>query len=129
MNPVELCNQYLSALNAGDLQKVLSLFDSKAMVVSPLYGLVEAQRFYRELFEDTNRSKTTLQHVFEAENTPSVALHFHYSWTLKSGKVVDFECVDVIELTPDGKKFAKLTIIYDTAPLRADFAESHGTDS
>lgn len=126
MNPLELCNEYLSALNAGDLAKVLSLFDPKAMIVSPLYGLVEVESFYKELFEDTSRSKTTLLHVFQAEGSPSIALHFLYSWTLKSGKVVEFECVDVFELTTDRKRFAKLTIIYDTAPIRIDFTKSHG---
>lgn len=126
MHPEELCKRYLSALNEGNLEGVLSLFVPKATIVSPLYGAIDAENFYRELFADTNRSVTRLLNIFlPSGNSPSVALHFHYVWTLKSGKIVQFECVDVFELTADRQQFSKLTIIYDTAPLRADFEESH----
>ncbi len=87
---------------------------------------MEAENFYKELLADTNRSVTRLLNIFlPSGGAPSVALHFHYTWTLKSGKIVQFECVDVFELTADKQKFSKLTIIYDTAPIRADFEESH----
>ncbi len=125
MSPEDLCQRYLAALSEGSLESVLSLFAPKATIVSPLYGNVEAESFYRELFADTNRSVTKLLNVFlPSGNWPSVALHFHYTWTLKSGKVVQFECVDVFELTTDMQKFSKLTIIYDTAPIRADFEQN-----
>lgn len=126
MSPQNLCKQYLTALNEGSLDTVLSLFAPKATIVSPLYGVITAENFYRELFADTNRSLTKLLNIYlPSGDTTSVALHFHYTWTLKSGKIVQFECVDVFELTADKQKFSKLTIIYDTAPIRADFEESH----
>lgn len=122
-----ICNKYLSALNEGDVDKVLGLFTENASVVSPLYGTMLARDFYRELLSDTSNSKTTLLNIFEkTERNSSIALHFHYEWTLKSGKVVEFECVDVFNLSPCGEKFKKLTIIYDTFPLRDDFNETHG---
>jgi hypothetical protein len=125
MNPEQLCKNYLAAMNDGSLDKILSLFDPAAVVVSPLYGTMPATAFFGELLADTNRSVTRLMHVFQSEAaSKSVALHFHYAWTLKSGKVVEFECVDVFNLTSAGDKFTKLTIIYDTAPLRADFNET-----
>jgi ketosteroid isomerase-like protein len=123
----EICKHYLDALNNGSLEKVLSLFAPNALVVSPLYGERPATTFYKELFADTNRSDTRLLHIFHSTGgNPAVALHFQYRWTLKSGKIVEFECVDVFETTPDRKQFTKLTIIYDTAPLRAAFDESRG---
>ena len=126
MSPADLCKRYLAALNEGSLDTVLSLFAPHATIVSPLYGVIEAEDFYRELFADTNRSLTELLSIYlPSGNSTSVALHFHYTWTLKSGKVVQFECVDVFELTADKQKFSKLTIIYDTAPIRADFEQSH----
>lgn len=126
MSPEELCKRYLAALNEGSLASVLALFAPKASIVSPLYGMIEVENFYRALFADTNRSVAKLLNIFlPSGDASSVALHFHYTWTLKSGKVVQFECVDVFELTADKQKFAKLTIIYDTAPIRADFEESH----
>jgi len=121
----ELCKQYLDALNEGNLEKVLSLFAPDAVVVSPLYGEIPATTFYNDLFADTNRSETKLLNIFDSvSGNSSLAIHFHYSWTLKNGKVVNFECVDIIEITPDTKKINKLKIIYDTAPLRAVFNES-----
>ena len=118
----EICTQYLAALNEGNLEKVLSLFHPDAVVDSPLYGEMPATTFYKGLFSDTNLSQTKLLNIFDSTNkNSSLALHFHYTWTLKSGKIVEFECVDVFEITPDGKKFTKLKIIYDTAPIRADF--------
>lgn len=121
----EICEKYLEALNQGNLNGVLALFDKEAVVKSPLYGEMSAVKFYTDLFADTNRSDTTLLNVFSSDGGNSVAaLHFHYSWTLKNGKVVAFECVDVIEINSDTNKIATLKIIYDTAPLRDDFNRS-----
>lgn len=64
MSPDELCKRYLAALNEGSLESVLALFAPKATIVSPLYGVIEAETFYRELFADTNRSVTKLQNIF-----------------------------------------------------------------
>lgn len=126
MSIKDLSTAYLDALNQGDLQAVQNMFAPDALVVSPLYGDCPAHSFYKELFADTSGSQTSLLNVFEpAEGQSSFALHFRYVWTLNSGKVVTFECVDVFELTEDRQKFAKLTIIYDTAPLRDDFNAVH----
>ncbi len=122
MTPRDLCAAYLAALDNADLEAVRALFSPDGLVVSPLYGVKKAHDFYASLFADTNRSETTLLGIFEAaQDGGSVALHFQYVWTMKSGKVVTFECVDVFELTEDRQKFQKLTIIYDTAPLRDEF--------
>jgi hypothetical protein len=120
MTPKELCEQYLAALNDGNVERVLALFEADAYVLSPLYGKVPVAPFYAGLFGDTNRSETTLINLFESVSGP-VALQFHYRWTLKSGRVVEFDCVDVFALNADRTRFSSLTIIYDTAPLREDF--------
>ena len=125
MTTDQLCHRYLAALNAGDLKAVLDLFTPDAQVSSPLYGLRDAQTFYAELFEDTSRSDTRLLNIFDQSSSGSaIALHFEYDWTLASGKMVKFECVDVFEITDDGERFKKITIIYDTAHLRSDFDAS-----
>jgi len=121
----KICMRYLDALNEGSLEKVLSLFDPNAVVVSPLYGEMPATTFFKVLFADTNRSETKLLNIFESiSGNTSLALYFHYIWTLKSGKIIEFDCVDIFEITPDKKKFTKLKIIYDTVPIRADFNAS-----
>ncbi|MCB1356866.1 MAG: nuclear transport factor 2 family protein [Maritimibacter sp.] len=126
MSVTALCNAYLAGLDAGDLDAVLALFAPGAEVVSPLYGTQPARDFYAALFADTEASNTELLNIFDSSDTGgAVALHFRYGWTLADGKVVNFEVVDVIELTPARDAFAKLTIIYDTAPLRGDWATVH----
>ena len=120
MTPKELCERYLAALNEGSIERVLALFDADARVMSPLYGKMPVALFYSGLFGDTNRSETTFINLFESASG-AVALQFHYRWTLKSGRVVEFDCVDVFALNPDRSRFSGLTIIYDTAPLREDF--------
>ncbi len=125
----EICEQYLDALNKGNLEAVLSVFDPDAVVDSPLYGEIPATTFYTDLFADTNRSETNLLNIFVSDNeNSSVALHFHYSWTLKNGRIVEFECVDIISIALDTKKIIKLKIIYDTAPIRADFVENKASN-
>ena len=120
----KLCKEYLQALNEGNLNNVLNLFTSDGVVISPLYGEMSAKQFYTDLFKDTNQSDTKLRNIFISNmDETSVALHFQYKWTLKSGKIVEFECVDVFEITEDKTQFKRLKIIYDTSPLREDFNE------
>ncbi len=121
----EICRQYLEALNEGNLEKILSLFDSDAVVVSPLYGEMPAAKFYKDLFADTSRSETRLLNIFNSVSGSSdMVLHFHYLWTLKNGKTVEFECVDVLEISSKSNKIKRLKIIYDTAPISDDFHEN-----
>lgn len=128
MTPKELCQQYLAALNGANLERVLSLFDEDAVVVSPLYGTMPVSAFYRDLFHDTSRSETQFVDMFASESG-AVALQFHYRWTLSSGRIVEFDCVDVFVLNDTRSRFAKLTIVYDTAHLRADFDAARRSQS
>lgn len=126
MSVKDLCNAYLAGLDAGDLEAVLALFTPEAEIVSPLYGTMPARDFYAALFADTQASDTELLNVFDQSGSGgAVALHFRYGWTLADGTPVSFEVVDVIELTPARDAFAKLTIIYDTAPLRGEWSKVH----
>lgn len=127
MTAKDLCEQYLAALNTGDLEEVRALFTPDGIVVSPLYGACPAHNFYAMLFADTDRSKTELRNIFESPtDRTTIALHFNYVWTLASGKTTIFECVDVCELSDDRRQFRKITIIYDTAHLRDHFEGLRG---
>ena len=127
---IEICKKYLDALNESDLEKVLLLFTENAMVISPLYGEIAAASFYKKLFADTRNSETKLLNIFDSSDKGnSIGLHFHYTWTLQSGSVVEFEVVDVFELSKDRNCFTKLTIIYDTYPIRNEHSNSQNLRS
>ena len=93
---------------------------------SPLYGKIEASRFYKDLFLDTKNSKIVLKNIFlGAENPNSAAAHFVYTWVMKDGAVNQFECVDIFEFEPGSKKIVSLKIIYDTYETRQNFEKLH----
>ncbi|BBM84249.1 nuclear transport factor 2 family protein [Candidatus Uabimicrobium amorphum] len=119
---LDICKLYLEALNTKDLEGVLKLFHNEAVVYSPLYGEIKAELFYKTLFEDTTSSDTKLLDLFYSDSKKtSVALHFNYRWQMKNGEHFEFDCVDIFEISSDATQFLKLTIIYDTAPLRDAF--------
>ena len=119
----ELCARYVAALEAGDLAAVLALFEPAASVVSPLYGEVSAQDFFAAAITDTQAAKPELLQVYVAEDRPSsVAARLRYGWTLSSGFATDLEAVDLFELNEAGDRFTRLTIVYDTAPVRESFS-------
>jgi hypothetical protein len=64
MTPENLIQEYLSALEKSDVNKIFQLFKEDAIVVSPLYGEIKASNFYPELFEDTLASKITLKDIY-----------------------------------------------------------------
>ena len=124
----EVIKAYFHGLEAGSYNEIIQLFAPGAMVHSPLYGKIEAAKFYRELFSDTQNSKITLKNTFiNPEDDNTAAAHFVYSWTLKDGTLVHFECVDVFEFVPQSDKIQSLTIMYDTYHTRAGFKKNHNS--
>lgn len=114
----EIIKQYLKYLEIACYETIMSLFTDEAIVQSPLYGLIPAKVFYRDLLNDTSSSKITLKDIFLStmnENTSCAC--FEYIWTLKDGKKVTFEVVDIFEFDKTNK-IKQLTIIYDTYPIR-----------
>ncbi|WP_433336653.1 nuclear transport factor 2 family protein [Spirillospora sp. CA-294931] len=128
MNPHEIAERYLAALETADLPAVLALCTPDAVVHSPLYGPQPAAEFYPALFADTGRARLELRGVTSGdtvEGRPMVTIWFTFEWTLPSGAPADFECVDVLELAADGR-VAALRIIYDTVNVRPAFEAEKG---
>ena len=109
----QIAKNYIKHLQDGDVEQIVRLFAPHGKVVSPLYGEMLAQDFYRELANDTTQSDLTLKGIMTDEVNKRIALYFHYQWTMSHGKVVNFDVVDIIELDADDF-IQKLTIIYDT---------------
>src|SRR3990167_3528340 len=75
-NKEETIKAYFQGLQAGSYEQVIRLFDKDAIVHSPLYGEIRADKFYRELFAATSSSTITLKNIFLSSNDPhSAAAH------------------------------------------------------
>ncbi|MDD7964853.1 nuclear transport factor 2 family protein [Actinomycetospora lemnae] len=115
-------HRYLAALDAGSVDDVLACFAPAGEVASPLYGTMPAARFYPDLFADSAPSSTELRRVYvDPADDREVALAFHYAWVLGDGTPAPFDVVDLVTLTDDRERIARLTICYDTAPLRSSW--------
>ena len=127
MSPELLVTEYLDALSAGDVERVLALFSKDGDVVSPLYGTLPASEFYPILFADTAESQLALRTTMVGEMGGRVVMSFwfDFGWTLASGEPAPFTVVDVAELDHDGL-IERLHIIYDTAPIRDAFERRQG---
>lgn len=122
MTPENLIQEYLSALEKSDVNKIFQLFKEDAIVVSPLFGEIKASNFYPELFEDTLASKITLKDIYYSSSVKNrIAAHFVYDWKMRNESYVEFECMDVFELDKHSEKIEKLTIIYDSRQTRDEF--------
>jgi hypothetical protein len=126
MDQKQIINRYFQGLEKASYEDVISLFAKNAIVFSPLYGQIEAVKFYREIFAVTNNSKITLKNIFISPDNPKVAAaHFYYDWTLKDGTPAPFECIDIFEFSSGSNQVTKLTIIYDTFHTRKAFEEAN----
>ncbi|NNE03061.1 MAG: nuclear transport factor 2 family protein [Eudoraea sp.] len=117
MDVKDIGKAYLTFLEAGAIDNILSLFAKNGEVVSPLYGAKPASEFYKELQADTQNSSITLNGIFTEELQNRMALLFTYEWTLINGEVSRFDVVDIFEFDSQSK-ITKLTIIYDTLATR-----------
>jgi len=117
-----LCRNYLAAMESGDLEAVLANFTDDATATSPISGQHSARDFYDYVMRVTSNRSMALRTIFVGASDPSrAAVHVDYTRTVGNGKPSTIEAVDVFELTEDRSKFAAVTIIYDTAPVRSDF--------
>jgi uncharacterized protein (TIGR02246 family) len=117
-----LCRSYLTAMESGDLEALLSLFTDDATATSPISGKQPVRDFYAYVMRITSARSMTLRTIFIGASDPSrAAIHIAYTRTVGNGKPATIEGIDVFELTEGLSKFTSVTIIYDTAPVRSDF--------
>lgn len=122
MNVEDLCRSYLAAMESGDLEALLANFADDATATSPISGKQPARDFYTYVMRVTSGRSMTVRTIFVGASDPlRAAVHVAYTRTVGDGKPATIEGVDVFELTEDRSKFAAVTIIYDTAPVRSDF--------
>jgi len=117
MTKIEIAKKYIEFLSVGDVEKIINLFAENGKVSSPIYGEKQADKFYKELTEDTVTSELKLKGIFEDADSDRIALYFEYKWTVKSGKIAEFDVVDIFDFN-DENKITELKIIYDTVISR-----------
>ena len=118
----KLSRSYLTAIESGDLDALLSLFTDDATATSPISGKQPVRDFYYYVMRITSARSMVLKTIFIGTSDPSrAAIHIAYTRTVGNGKPATIEGIDIFELTGDLSKFTSVTIIYDTAPVRSDF--------
>jgi hypothetical protein len=122
--PDEAVKSYFRALERGSYEEITRLFSKYAIVDSPLYGKMQASEFFKDLLEDTAKSKITVLGIFENRMKPgNVSAHYNCQWILRNSQFTSFEGTDIFSVSPEGK-IDKLTIIYDTAKVRDAWEKS-----
>lgn len=113
-----LCSKYVAALSSSDMEAMRRLFAPDAIVTSPIYGRQPFDRFYAQLFDETQQSNVTMLSTFVGVDTPQIAMQMEYQWILANGNSVRFHCVDVFDYCENRGLFTGLQIIYDTWAAR-----------
>ncbi len=115
----EKVREYLAALEAGDVERVVTLFEPDGRVISPFLGRMTAREFFPKVVEVSSGTKLTVHDILiSAEGQPRAVGYFLYDWWLKDGSKVSFECADVFTFNPETGKISSLVILYDTYPIR-----------
>jgi len=117
MTKKEIAKQYIDFLSKGNIKRIINLFAKNGKVYSPIYGACNVDKFYTVLNNDTINSELNLKGIFEDSDTGKLALYFEYKWTVRSGKIVEFDVVDILEFD-NQNKILELKIIYDTVVSR-----------
>ena len=117
--------KYFAALDSGDLQGILEVFAEDARVHSPFLGELSAREFFPKVFAASSASDITVFDVLASvRGEPRAIGYFRYDWTLADGTKVHFDAADVFDFDADGK-IVKMTILYDTHPLRETVGDKY----
>jgi len=123
----EKVREYLAALEAGDVERVVTLFEPEGWVISPFLGRMKAREFFPKVVEVSSGTKLTVHDILiSAEGQPRAVGYFLYDWWLKDGSKVSFECADVFTFNPETGKILSLVILYDTYPVREAAGDVYG---
>ena len=118
--------RYFVALDAGDLEGVLTVFADDAVVHSPFLGRLSAREFFPKVFAASSASDITVFDILASTQGQARAVgYFRYDWTLKDGTKVYFDAADVFDFNAEDE-IIRMTILYDTHPLRESVGNKYG---
>ena len=111
--------EYLAALEDGDLNRIVALFEADGWVLSPLLGRMSAQEFFPKVVAASSDTKLTVHDILvSSKGRPRAVAYFQYEWWLTDGTKVTFDCADVFTFNRETGKIASMVILYDTFPIR-----------
>ena len=117
---VAVMDRYMKALHAADYAAIVALFAPGGRVVSPFLGEMEAGPFFERLGGASAKNVITPIDTFvSAGDTPRATAFFRYDWTVNDGTLISFEVMDLFEFEPGSDKIRRLSLIYDTHPIRS----------
>lgn len=118
MNREKTVDAYLQALEKGDYNAMVKLFDSKAMIRSPFFGKIDVMNCYKKLFSHVKKFKVENLHLFEhLKNPDCLTVHYLCTWTFYEGTQVTADCVLVFEFLPSSEKIKGLTVVFDASKM------------
>ena len=111
--------KYLSALEAGDVEKAASLFVPEGWVQSPFLGRLPVRDFVAKVARSSSGAKLTVYDVLvSAEGHLRAVAYYLYDWSLKDGSNVAFDCADVFNFDANTGRIESIVLVYDTQPVR-----------
>ena len=123
MTTPEVLHRYLAALDAGSVDEVLALLrPGRRGGVPALRDAAGRARSTPGCSRTRRRRAPSCGGIYvDPGDDREVALAFHYAWVLGDGTPAPFDVVDLVTLTDERDLIARLTICYDTAPLRSSW--------
>lgn len=120
MYTFELSLRYRKAVKERDLNAVLAVFSSDAVIVTPLKGTCDPKVYHEWLFAVVKRSTVKVTNAFQALNSEiCIAVQSDYEWLMHDDKVINFAGMSVFEFTPDKRKIKKMSTFYDTSIIKS----------
>lgn len=114
MGHEQIVRNYLSAMEAGDLEATFCNFHKDATVTSPVYGNMPFRPFYERLYGDTVSASVHIQDIYSSISSETRwAAHFGYEWTRKDGVSLSSNLVDLFRFKPGTLLIEHLEIIFD----------------
>jgi hypothetical protein len=117
---IDVMRRYMKALHVADYAQIVAMFAPGGRVISPFLGEMEAAPFFARLGGASTQNVITPIDVFvSADDTPRATAFFRYDWTVTDGTLISFEVMDLFEFAPGTDLVQRLSLIYDTHPIRA----------
>jgi hypothetical protein len=120
MNALNIANLLLQQLTNGNFETCIKLFSENAIVIAPA-GQLTAEIFLKNFYADNIKANITLFNTFSSSNQNTCAIYLQLEEHKVNGIIITFTCATILENNND--KIEKLTIIFDTYPIRSKFPE------